>query len=211
VQTGQRHPADLRGLEAACLPAYIAGIHAEGGTADPAQIRRTHASLMTVFAALPSIPIEHLDDEPTPQLRWLFHGRAAIARFVLDLLDDTQPLASGRPAPGQPADTRPENLHENNVTCAVTIDVHAPAAIYQGLHAQVLDRTGGQAGGLWSTSHDPPPTGSRSSKSGTPRPATTTTTTPSLHPSPPKPASPSPPGPTPATAEQPSRPPWRSP
>ena len=91
VQTGQRHPADLRGLEAACLPAYIAGLYAEGGTADPAQIRRTHATLMTVFAALPSIPIEHLDDEPTPQLRRLFHGRAAIARFVLDLLDDTHP------------------------------------------------------------------------------------------------------------------------
>jgi hypothetical protein len=46
---------------------------------------------MTVFSALSSIPIEHLDDEPTPQLRRLFHARAAIARFVLDLLDDTRP------------------------------------------------------------------------------------------------------------------------
>ncbi len=39
VQTGQRHPADLPALEAACLPAYLAGIRAEGGTAGPAQIR----------------------------------------------------------------------------------------------------------------------------------------------------------------------------
>jgi hypothetical protein len=106
VQTGQRHAADLPGLEAACLPAYVAGIHAEGGTAHPAQVRRTHATLMTVFAALPSIPIEHLHDEPTPQLRRFFHGRAAIARFVLDLLDDTTP--STRPSrTRQPSETGP--------------------------------------------------------------------------------------------------------
>jgi hypothetical protein len=91
VQTGQRHAADLPDIEAACLPAYVAGVHAEGGTADLAQVRRIHATLMTVFSALPSIPIEHLDDEPTPQLRRLFYGRAAIARFVLDLLDATHP------------------------------------------------------------------------------------------------------------------------
>jgi phosphotransferase family enzyme len=107
VQTGQRQAADLPDLEAACLPAYVAGVHAEGGTADPAQVRRTHATLMTVFSALPSIPIEHLDDEPTPQLRRLFHGRAAIARFVLDLLDDTRPVGravvarSDRPVSGR--------------------------------------------------------------------------------------------------------------
>jgi hypothetical protein len=34
------------------------------------------------------------------------------------------------------------------MTCAVSIDVHVPAAVYQALHAQVLERTGGQAGGL---------------------------------------------------------------
>jgi len=90
VQTGQRQAADLLALEAACVPAFVAGIHAEGGTADPARVRRTHAALMTVFSALPSIPIEHLEDEPTPQLRRLFRGRAAIARFVLDLLEDTR-------------------------------------------------------------------------------------------------------------------------
>jgi hypothetical protein len=45
VQTGQRHPAGLPGLEAACLPAYLAGVHAEGGTAGLAQVRRTHAAL----------------------------------------------------------------------------------------------------------------------------------------------------------------------
>ena len=112
VQTGQRPAADLPGLEAASLPAYVAGVNAEGGTADPARIRRIHATLMTVFSALPSIPIEHLDDEPTPQLRRLFHSRAAIARFVLDLLDDTHPWhpavphPASRPTPGSKASGR---------------------------------------------------------------------------------------------------------
>jgi hypothetical protein len=90
VQVGQRDPADLAGLEATCLSAYVAGIQAEGGTASLAQVRRTHAALLAVFSALPSVPIEHLDDEPTPRLRRLFRGRAAIANFALDLLNDTQ-------------------------------------------------------------------------------------------------------------------------
>jgi len=34
------------------------------------------------------------------------------------------------------------------VTYAVTIDVHVPAAAYHHLHAQLLERTGGQADGL---------------------------------------------------------------
>ena len=34
------------------------------------------------------------------------------------------------------------------MTYAVTIDVHAPAAAYQALHAQLPDRTGGQVDGL---------------------------------------------------------------
>jgi hypothetical protein len=106
VQTGQRHPAGLPGLEAACLPAYVAGLHAEGGTAGLAQVRRTHAALMTVFSALGSVPIEHLDDEPTPRLRRLIRGRAATARFALDLLDDTTP-STRPPRTRQPSDTSP--------------------------------------------------------------------------------------------------------
>jgi hypothetical protein len=34
------------------------------------------------------------------------------------------------------------------VTYAVSIDVHAPAAAHQALHAQLLERTGGQVDGL---------------------------------------------------------------
>jgi hypothetical protein len=118
VQTGQRHAADLPALEAACLPGYVAGIHAEGGTADLAQVRRTHAALLTVFAALPSVPIERLNDEPTPRLRQLFRGRAAIARFALGLLDHTTPSTRPSrtrqpqtPAPEPPGEPRQEPAH----------------------------------------------------------------------------------------------------
>jgi hypothetical protein len=106
VQTGQRSAADLPALEAACLPAYLAGIHAEGGTVGLAHVRRTHAALLVVFSALGSLPVEHLGQDPTPRLRRLFRGRAAIARFALDLLDDTTP--STRPSrTRQPSDTSP--------------------------------------------------------------------------------------------------------
>jgi len=95
VDSAKRFPADLPGLEATCLQAFVAGIHAEGGTADPTRVRRIHAALMTVFSALPAIPFEHLDDEPTPQVRRLFRRRAATAGFVLDLLDETHVARPG--------------------------------------------------------------------------------------------------------------------
>jgi hypothetical protein len=91
IQAGQRPAEDLAALEAACLPAYADGIQAEGGTIDPARLRRVHAGLMTIFSALPALPLEHLLDPPTPQLRRLCRARAAIAHFVLDLLDSTHP------------------------------------------------------------------------------------------------------------------------
>lgn len=50
---------------------------------------------MTVFSALPSVPVEHLGQEPTPRLRQVFRNRAAIARFALDLLDDTRAREPG--------------------------------------------------------------------------------------------------------------------
>src|SRR5205814_404342 len=82
--------------------AHPPAIHAEGGSAGLAHIRRPHAALLTVFSALPSLPVEHLDDEPTPRLRRLFRSRAAIARFALDLLEDTRPTASARPSAATP-------------------------------------------------------------------------------------------------------------
>jgi hypothetical protein len=91
IQAGRRDPADLPGLAAACLPAYAAGVRAEGGRIDDRYLRRVHALLLAVFSALGSVPVEHLADEPTPALRRAVRSRAAAARFCLDLLDTTTP------------------------------------------------------------------------------------------------------------------------
>jgi hypothetical protein len=106
VQAGLRQPDDLPGLEAACVPAYVAGVHAEGCSADPWRVRRAHAILMTVFSAIPSVPVEHLGEEPTPRLRRVSRNRAAIAQFALDLLDDTR----ARPRTSAPPSSREQTL-----------------------------------------------------------------------------------------------------
>jgi hypothetical protein len=89
VQTGSRPATCLAELERACLPAYVDGLRAEGNCTPLADVRRAHAILMTIFHAIPAIPSEHYDAETTPELHRLFAGRAAIARFVLDLLDSS--------------------------------------------------------------------------------------------------------------------------
>ena len=86
VGTGR---VDLPALDAACFDAYTAGFAAEGAGQDVTRLRRIHALLMTVFAALPAVPVEHLDAAPTQALRRLSQARAATARYALDLLDHT--------------------------------------------------------------------------------------------------------------------------
>jgi hypothetical protein len=90
------------------------------------------------------------------------------------------------------------------MTCAVSIDVHVPGAVYQALHAQLLERTGGQAGGLLAHLARPNAEGFQVLEVWDTKPAMATSTTPSSHPSPPRPPSPHPPGPIP-TVQPPSR------
>ncbi|MGI5130248.1 phosphotransferase [Pseudonocardia sp. CA-107938] len=96
VAAGHRPVAELPALETACLDAYAAGVAAEAGAVDAARLERIHAVLMTIFAALPAVPVEHLDDEPTPALRARVRGRASVARFVLDRLHRTRRYGAGR-------------------------------------------------------------------------------------------------------------------
>jgi Phosphotransferase enzyme family len=89
IQVGERPAIHLPVLEQVCLPAYVNGLHDEGDDITLHQVRRSHAVLMTIFHAIPAIPYEHRTAEPTPQLRKLYTDRAATARFILDLLDNT--------------------------------------------------------------------------------------------------------------------------
>ncbi|GAA1533437.1 phosphotransferase [Nocardioides humi] len=89
LQLGRGTADDLAGRDAACLASYVDGLGAEGVDLDPATVARAHALQLLVFTGLSSLPFEHLDAEPTNALRAMAATRAAIARYSLDLLDQT--------------------------------------------------------------------------------------------------------------------------
>ena len=89
VQMGERSAAELPGLEAACVPAYVEGLRAEGTEVALGTVARAHALLALLFTGLSAIPFEHLGEPVTDRLVQVAHGRAAAARFLLDLVDTT--------------------------------------------------------------------------------------------------------------------------
>ena len=89
VQIGRRSSADLAERDAACLAAYHDGLRAEGHQVDLELLRRSHALQLLIFTAISALPWEHLESAPTPELEALAADRAAIARYVLDLVDAT--------------------------------------------------------------------------------------------------------------------------
>ena len=89
VQMGERPAAELPGLEAACLPAYVEGLRAEGTEVPLATVGRAHALLALLFSGLSAIPFEHLGEPVTDELMRVARERAAAAGFLLDLVDST--------------------------------------------------------------------------------------------------------------------------
>ena len=89
IQTGERPSKELAGLHAACLPAYVDGLRAEGLDVDEATVARANALLMLEFFALSAIPFEALGGEITPQVHHVAGERAQAARFVLELVHAT--------------------------------------------------------------------------------------------------------------------------
>jgi hypothetical protein len=90
VQIGRRPAATLPELEAACLPAYVDGLRAEGHEVDAATVARAHALHLMLFTGL-STP---LTGPPAPgagadDLAHEGRERAAISRFCLDLVATT--------------------------------------------------------------------------------------------------------------------------
>ena len=90
VQIGRRPAATLPELEAACLPAYVEGLRAEGVEVDGATVARAHALHLMVFTGL-SAPLTAppAPDADPAALAHEAHERAAISRFCLDLVDTT--------------------------------------------------------------------------------------------------------------------------
>jgi aminoglycoside/choline kinase family phosphotransferase len=94
VQVGRRTGEDLQAVEDAIVPAYVEGLRAEGCHVTEPVVRRSHALQLMIFTGFSCLPWEHLGCEPTPELRHVAAQRAAIARFSLDLLDDTEPAST---------------------------------------------------------------------------------------------------------------------
>jgi hypothetical protein len=92
VQLGERPAGELPALEAACLPAYVEGLAAEGVVVDLDLVRRAHALMMLLFAGLSAVPVELLDGPPTDDRVRIARERAGAARFMLDLADATAPV-----------------------------------------------------------------------------------------------------------------------
>lgn len=89
VQTGERPAEELPALEAACLPAYVDGLRAEGVEVDLDVVRRAHALLLLLFAGLSSFPLELLEGPPTEDGLRVARAKAGLARFALDLAEAT--------------------------------------------------------------------------------------------------------------------------
>ena len=89
VQLGRRPASSLPELEAACLPAYVRGLHDEGAEVDEAVVQRAHALHMLVYNGLSAMPLELLGGPLTPEAQAHARERAAMAEFILDLVDDT--------------------------------------------------------------------------------------------------------------------------
>ncbi len=92
VQIGRRSAEDLAERDEACLASYLEGLAAEGLAVDDETtrvVRRAHALQLVLFTGLSALPLELLDAEPDAQLRAMAATRAAIARYTLDLLDQT--------------------------------------------------------------------------------------------------------------------------
>lgn len=101
IQIGRQDVADLPERAAACVEAYVAGLADEGLEVGIAEVRRSHAVCLMLFNGLASLPLERVAEEEalraagelTDDFRagsehWA-RQRAGIARYALDVLDDT--------------------------------------------------------------------------------------------------------------------------
>jgi Ser/Thr protein kinase RdoA (MazF antagonist) len=90
VQMGERSAEELPELDRVCLAAYVEGLRDEGTDVPAATVARAHALLALLFSGLSAVPLEHLGEPVTDELLRVARGRAAAARFLLDLVDATE-------------------------------------------------------------------------------------------------------------------------
>lgn len=99
IQLGRRSASTLQATDDAIIAAYMTGLRLEGDTTTEATVRRAHAIQLMLFTGLSSLPFDRLGEEPTPALQSMAAELASIARFSLDLLDQTEPQVDRTPSP----------------------------------------------------------------------------------------------------------------
>ena len=103
VQIGRRPAVELGEIERACLPAYVDGLRDEGCEVPLDVVRRAHALQMLVFSGFSSFMLDEVlgssgeGAAPAPGLLERAAERARITEFVLDLVDETEALATRLP------------------------------------------------------------------------------------------------------------------
>ncbi len=96
VQLGRRPADSLPEVEREIVPAYVAGLRAEGVEVDEATVARAHALHLMVFTGLSTPLVAPPDPDSAPPDRGTravlardAHERAAISRFCLGLVEAT--------------------------------------------------------------------------------------------------------------------------
>ena len=105
IQIGRQDADDLPDRAEASVLAYVAGLADEGLDVPVEQVRRSHAVSLMLFNGLPSLPLEMLaeeaglesaggtgDDFRAALDHWA-RQRSGIARYALDVLESTEPVA----------------------------------------------------------------------------------------------------------------------
>lgn len=89
VQIGRHSPEDLGERDEMCVASCHRGLVAEGVDVGVDVLWRAHALQLLLFTGLSALPFDLLDSLPQDALRATATSRAAIARHVLDLVDQT--------------------------------------------------------------------------------------------------------------------------
>jgi len=87
VQLGRDRAGDLAARDDALVAAYVRGLRDEGCEIPESVVRRAHALHLLLMSGLSALPVELLDQPPSPELEALVADRAAIARFCLDRVE----------------------------------------------------------------------------------------------------------------------------
>jgi hypothetical protein len=91
IQVRRLDADDLPQRAAACLAAYAEGLAAEGSPVEPDVLRRSHAVCLMLFNGLPSIPVEVLGEDDQDVVAHHVAQRAAVLRYAVEVLADTEP------------------------------------------------------------------------------------------------------------------------